>query len=54
MFPGWAYAAFVIDVFARRVAGWQLSTSLRTDLALDAPEMGIWTRQHAGHEVSPS
>ena len=44
-FAGWVYAAFVIDVFSRRVIGWQLSTSLRTDLALDALEMGLWTRQ---------
>jgi putative transposase len=44
-FAGWVYAAFVIDVFSRRVVGWQLSTSLRTDLALDALEMGLWTRQ---------
>lgn len=51
-FAGWAYAAFVIDVFSRRVVGWQLSTSLRTDLALDALEMGIWTRQRAGHDVT--
>ena len=51
-FAGWVYAAFVIDVFSRRVVGWQLSRSLRTDLALDALEMGIWTRQHAGHDVS--
>jgi putative transposase len=39
------YAAFVIDVFSRHVVGWQLSTSLRTDLALDALEMGLWTRR---------
>src|SRR5699024_10367739 len=38
-FAGWVYAAFVIDVFSRRVVGWQLSKSLRTDLALDALEM---------------
>ena len=47
-FAGCVYAAFVLDVFSRRVVGWQLSPSLRTDLALDALEMGIWTRQHAG------
>ena len=35
-FTGWVYAAFIIDVFSRRVLGWQLSRSLRTDLALDA------------------
>ena len=51
-FAGWVYAAFVIDVFSRRVVGWQLSRSLRTDLALDALEMGIWTREYAGHDVS--
>uniref|UniRef100_UPI000564E3BF integrase core domain-containing protein n=1 Tax=Arthrobacter sp. H20 TaxID=1267981 RepID=UPI000564E3BF len=30
----------------------QLSTTLHTDLALDALEMGLWTRQHAGKDVS--
>ncbi len=39
-------------MFSCRVVGWQLSKSLRTDLALDALEMGIWTRQHAGHNVT--
>jgi putative transposase len=51
-FAGWVYAALVIDVFSRRVVGWQLSKSLRTDLALDALEMGIWTREHAGQAVT--
>ncbi len=40
-FSGWAYAAFVIDVFSRRVVGWQLLTSLHTDLAQDALDMGL-------------
>ncbi len=51
-FTGWVYAAFVTDVYSRRVVGWQLSKSLRTDLALDALEMGLWTRQRAGHDVT--
>jgi putative transposase len=51
-FSGWVYAALVIDVFSRRVVGWQLSTSLHTELALDALEMGIWTRRHAGRDLS--
>ena len=50
-FAGWVYAAFVIDVFSRRVVGWQLSKSLRTDLALDALEMGLWTRRREGHDT---
>ena len=33
---GFVYVAFVIDVFARRIVGWRASTSMRTDLALDA------------------
>ncbi len=51
-FSGWVYAAFVTDVFSRRVVGWQLSKSLRTDLALDALEMAIWTRTRDGHDVT--
>jgi putative transposase len=51
-FAGWVYAAFVIDVFSRRVVGWQLSTSLRTDLALDALEMGLWTRERADRDTT--
>jgi len=42
---GFAYAAFVTDVFSRRILGWRVSTTLRADLALDALEMAIWTRQ---------
>jgi putative transposase len=38
------YVAFVIDVFARRIVGWRASSSLRTDLALDALEQAIWAR----------
>ncbi len=51
-FAGWVYAAFVVDVYSRRVVGWQLSKSLRTDLALDALEMGLWTREHAGRDTT--
>lgn len=42
---GFAYAAFVTDVFSRRILGWRVSNTLRADLALDALEMAIWTRQ---------
>ena len=31
---GWLYVAFVIDVFARRIVGWRVSTSMRTDFVL--------------------
>ena len=42
---GWVYAAFVLDVFSRLIVGWQVATSLYTDLALDALQMAIWRRQ---------
>jgi transposase InsO family protein len=35
---GFVYVAFVIDAFARRIVGWWVSSSLRSDLALDALE----------------
>jgi transposase InsO family protein len=39
-----AYVAFVIDAFGRRIVGWQVSSSLRSDLALDALEQAISER----------
>ncbi len=41
---GWLYVAFILDVFSRYIAGWQISTSLDTRLVLDALEMAIWRR----------
>jgi transposase InsO family protein len=38
---GFVYAAFVIDVFSRRIVGWRVSRSLRSDLALDALEQAL-------------
>jgi putative transposase len=49
---GFVYVAFVMDVFSRRIVGWRASTSLRTDLALDALEQGLWTRARDEQEVS--
>jgi transposase InsO family protein len=41
---GFVYVAFVIDVFARRIVGWRVATSLRTDLTLDALEQALHAR----------
>jgi putative transposase len=41
---GFCYTAFVIDAFSRMIVGWRVSSSLRTDLALDALEMAVWSR----------
>jgi putative transposase len=51
-FAGWVYAAFVLDVFSRRIVGWQVATSLYTELALDALQMGIWARTKAGADLA--
>ena len=42
---GFVYVAFVIDVFSRRIVGWRASTSLRSDLALDALEQALYDRE---------
>jgi transposase InsO family protein len=41
---GFIYVAFVIDVFARRIVGWRVSSSLATDFVLDALEQAIYDR----------
>ena len=41
---GFAYVAFVTDVFSRLLVGWRVAATLRTDLALGALEQGIWCR----------
>lgn len=43
---GFVYVAFVIDVFARRIVGWRVSASMRTDFVLDALEQAIHARGH--------
>ncbi len=42
---GWLYVAFVVDVFARRIVGWRISSSMRTDFVLDALEQALYARQ---------
>src|SRR3546814_12399560 len=42
---GWLYVAFVIDVFARRIVGWRVSDTMRTDFVLDALEQALHARQ---------
>jgi transposase InsO family protein len=41
---GFVYVAFVIDVFSRCIVGWRVSSSLRSDLALDALEQALHAR----------
>jgi transposase InsO family protein len=48
---GFVYVAFVIDVFARRIVGWRVSASLKTDFVLDALEQAIYDRCGATKEA---
>jgi putative transposase len=40
------FFSFVIDVFSRRVVGWQFASHMRTDLVLDALRMALTRREH--------
>jgi putative transposase len=51
---GFAYVAFVIDAFARRIVGWRAASSLRSDLALDALEQTLYDRETDGRLVHHS
>ncbi|GEP01884.1 transposase [Methylobacterium haplocladii] len=42
---GFVYAAFVVDVFARRIVGWRVSRSARADFVLDALEQALHERR---------
>jgi putative transposase len=42
---GFVYVAFIIDVFARRIVGWRVSSSMKTDFVLDALEQALCNRQ---------
>jgi len=44
IWQGMVYVAFVIDVFARKIVGWRVSTSMTTGLALDALNQAICQR----------
>jgi putative transposase len=48
---GVVYFAFVIDVYSRRVVGWQLASHMRTTLVLDALRMAL-ARRRAGADVA--
>ncbi len=51
---GFVYVAFVVDVFSRRIVGWRVSSSLRSDLALDALEQALHARPLSGGLVHHS
>jgi putative transposase len=42
---GWLYLAIVLDLFSRRIVGWQLSDRMKRGLAIDALQRAINLRQ---------
>ncbi len=51
---GFVYVAFITDVFSRKIVGWRVSNSLRSDLALDALEQALHARPDLGGLVHHS
>ena len=45
---GFAYVAFVVDAYARRILGWRVAATMTTAMVLDGIEQAIWTRQQGG------
>ena len=45
---GFAYVAFVVDAYARRILGWRVASTMATSMVLDSIEQAIWTRQREG------
>ena len=41
---GFVYVAFITDVYSRRIVGWRVLKSMKTDLVLDALEQAMWAR----------
>ena len=44
-YAGFLYLAFILDVFSRRIVGWQIAAHMRTELVLDALEMAVALRR---------
>jgi putative transposase len=42
---GRVFFSFILDVYSRRIVGWQLASNMRTTLVLDALRMALATRQ---------
>ena len=44
-YEGWLYVTVVIDLFSRKVIGWSMKTSPKSDLVIDALLMAVWRRR---------
>ncbi len=51
---GWLYLATVLDAWSRRVVGWAMGDTLRTELVVEALNMAVWNRRPAAGVVHHS
>lgn len=51
---GFVYVAFVVDVYSRRILGWRVSGSMRTQLVLDAFRQALHVRHRANAHWTPT
>jgi len=42
---GFAYCAFIVDVFAGTIVGWSVANHMRKELVLDALDYALWARR---------
>ncbi|ALG15136.1 transposase [Kibdelosporangium phytohabitans] len=50
---GWAYVAFVFDVYSRAIVGWTASSTKTTGLVSKALTEAVWRRDHHGRPIEP-
>jgi putative transposase len=48
---GFAYVAFIVDVFAQKIVSWHCATSKDVELVMVPLRMATWQRQREGHPV---
>lgn len=49
---GWAYTAFVVDVFSQQILGWAIAATMGDQLVRDALAMAVWQRGRHGHPIT--
>lgn len=48
---GFVYVAFIVDVFAQRIVGWHVQSTMHADLVTNALRMAIWFRDASGDPI---
>ena len=50
---GFAYVAFIVDVYAQKIVAWHAATTKTTDLVMTPLRMAIWQRSREDRAVEP-